>query len=436
MHLRPFQIGLIATFAIMAVVALFLLSRYQTTKTATEVAYGNEVVVWGTQDAAIMDRLFQNIAQEDKAFAVVRYHRVDERNFDNEFLNAIAEGRTPDLVVLSSDSLVKHRAKLLAIPYETFSTRDFRDTYVDGAEIFALRDGIYALPFGVDPLLMYWNRDIFASNGLAQAPTTWADVVGNVVPRTTLLDQRRTPIQSGIAFGEYRNVFRAKDILLLLALQSGSGSVYENERGYVVGLNEPVGEGAAKTPFEAGLQFFTDFSNVNSSNYSWNRALPEDTQAFLAGDLALYFGRGSEAESLSRKNPNLNFDIAPVPQGGAPTARRGYGTFYGLAIPKAATRNLSGAYNAALKITSAKYANELTAALNIAPVRRDLVAAGANDPYRSVMLQSALVARGWLDPDPVASDRILMQMVEDVVSNRSRVGMAVNDAVSRLVLEF
>ncbi len=436
MHIRPFQIFLLAGFAVMAIIALILLMNYEDTPTTEEFAYGDEVVIWGTLDGAVVDRVFQNITQEDKAFAVVRYQRIDERSFDDEFLNAIAEGRSPDLIILSSENLVKHRAKLLAIPYENSPIRDFRDAYVDGAEIFALRDGIYAIPFAVDPLVMYWNRDIFASNGLAQPPTTWEDVLGNVVPRTTVRDAGRDIVQSSVAFGEFRNVLRAKDTLLLLALQSGSGGVSENERGYMVGLNESVGQQGSRAPMESALQFFTDFSNANSASYSWNRALPRDTEVFIAGDLALYFGRGSEAPGIDSKNPNLNFDAAPVPQGGTATARRTYGTFYGFALPRAAVKNVSGAYAAAQRITSAKYANELTTALNMAPVRRDLVGAGSSDAYRSVMLQSALIARGWLDPDPVASDSIFMQMVEDVVSNRSRVGMAVSDAINRLVLEY
>ncbi len=434
MNMRPFQIILVAIFGIIAVISIILLSGYSQPVSEDQLVYGDQVVIWGTLDPVVMDRLFQNIVQEDKPFNAVRYQRIDERSFDEEFLNAVAEGRSPDMIILSSENLVKYKAKLLPIPYDNYPIRTFRDTFVDGAEIFALREGLYAIPFAVDPLMMYWNRDIFASNGIAQAPTTWEQVVSNVVPRTTLLDAGRNVTQSGIAFGEFRNVLRAKDMLIMLALQSGSSGVTENERGFVVGLNEAAVQGG-RAPMEASLQFFTDFSNANSASYSWNRAMPQDTQAFTSGDLALYFGRASEAAGIDSKNPNLNFDIAAVPQGGQATARRGYGAFYGFAIPRA-SGNVNGAYAAASRITSAKYADELTTALTMAPVRRDLVAAGSADPFRSSMLESALIARGWLDPDPGASDGIIMQMVEDVVSNRSRVSNAVSDAISRLVLEY
>lgn len=434
LSLRPFQIILLAFFAFCAFIALIFLGNYQASPSAEDIAYGNEVVIWGTLSAEAFDLVFRNISQEEKAFGAVQYFEVDEKEFDDQLINAIAEGRSPDMVVLSADNLVKHRAKLLAIPYESLSQRDFRTLYVDGAEIFMLKDGVYAIPFAVDPLMLYWNRDIFASAGVAQAPVSWEEVAATIVPRITKRDLNRNIIQSALAFGEVRNILHAKEVLALLALQSGSKMVTENDRGYVVELNVSTVQGT-RAPLEAALQFYTDFSNSNSPVYSWNRGMALDKNMFISGDLAMYFGYGSEAQNIDSKNPNLNFDMTAVPQGGAATALRTYGNFYGFAIPRAAA-NANGAFAAAQTIASAKYADEITRALNLAPVRRDLIARGDSGAYRSSMLQSALVARSWLDPDPEESNGIFMQMVEDVVSNRERVGTAVSDAINRLILEY
>lgn len=433
MNLRPFQIVLLGVFTFLAFLSLIVLSNTKSTTNTEARAYGDRVVIWGSLDADTFDTVFRDITQEDKAFGVVEYHHVDARNFDDEFVNAIAEGRSPDMIVLPAESLVKHRAKLLAIPEDSYPYTSYRNNFVDGAEIYVMRDGIYALPFAVDPLLLFWNRDIFASNGLAQAPRTWEELVANVVPRITQRDNSRNILRSGIAFGEYRNISHAKEVLMMLAAQSGSDMVSDGERGYSVGLNQSSAGGRA--PLEASLQFFTDFSNANSPIYSWNRAMPTDKNAFVSGDLGLYFGYGSEAEDIDSKNPNLNFDVAQVPQGGTATALRTYGTFYGFAIPRA-SGNVTGAFNVAQKLTGAKVNNNLTRALNMASPLRDVIAAGDSSPYRNNMLQSTLIARTWLDPDPAASSDIFMRMVEDVVSNRSRVGEAVGDAINRLLLEY
>ena len=433
-NLRPFQIVLLAGFALMAFIALIFLSNYTRQPSENEVSYGDQVIIWGTFPYEAFDTLFRNITQEDKPFRAVRYQSIDEEKFDDLLINAIAEGRSPDMIILPAERLVKHRAKLLAIPYDTIPLGTYRSTYVDGAEIFARKDGVYAVPFAVDPLMMYWNRDLFATNAIAQAPRTWEEVVSIVVPKITVRDSNRNIHTSALAFGEVRNVLRAKEVLMLLALQSGSQMVYESDRGYVVALNQSAVPGS-RPPLEAALQFYTAFSNANSPLYSWNRAMPEDKDAFISGDLALYFGFGSEAQDIDRKNPNLNFDMTTVPQGGTATALRTYGKFYGFAFPRAAA-NAQGAFAAARTITSPKYVSELTKSLNMAPVRRDLISQGDNNGYRSLILQAALISRGWLDPDPVASWQIFVQMVEDVVSNRARVAAAVDDAIDRLTLKY
>lgn len=432
-NLRPFQIVLLAGFTVAAVVSLFLLGNYQAKKSAEELTYGNRVIIWGTLDGGIMDNLFLKIAQEDSAFSVVEYHELDERTFDEEFINAIAEGRSPDMVILSSEQIVKHRAKLLAISYDNFPLRTFRSLYVDGAEIFALKDGVYAVPFAVDPLLLYWNRDLFATAGIAQPPSTWESVVANVVPKITVRTDARDIITSALAFGEYRNVINAKEVLLMLALQSGSNMVSETERGYKVALNESNVNGGS--PMDATLRFFTDFSNVNNALYSWNRVQPTDTQAFTSGDLAMYFGFASEVQDISDKNPNLNFDTTLVPQGSTATTHRTYGKFYGFAFPRASA-NTAGAYNAAQTISNAKFSDMFTTALNMSPVRRELISNGSSNPFRAVTLQAALTARSWLDPEVTASAAIFQEMVEDVVSNRLNISRAVSDAIQRLVLEY
>jgi ABC-type glycerol-3-phosphate transport system substrate-binding protein len=433
-NLRPFQIVLLAIFAFLAVIALIFLSLFQAQRSQEEKAYGNKVEIWGTLSSDAFKTELQEVTKSDKAFNVVSYRQFDAATFKDQLVNAIAENRSPDLIVLPSEDLVSLRAKLYAIPYESFSERDFRDAFVDGAEIYARQDGVYGIPFAVDPLLMFWNRDLFASNGLSQAPRTWEEIVSDVVPRLTRRDTSRNVLQSAVAFGEFRNVLHAKETLLLLSLQTGSKMVTEEKDRYVVALNDPIVEGS-RAPLEATAQFYTDFSNVNSPLYSWNRALPKDKDAFIAGDLGIYFGLGSEAADIEQKNPNLNFDVSMVPQGANATALRTYGDFYAFAIPKA-SKNAKGAYAVARILSNAQNGQSLSAKLFMASVRRENLSANEQNPYRKIMLQSALISRAWLDPGTEKSDAVFMQMIEDIVSNRARISEAVSDAVDRLTLAF
>lgn len=432
--MRPFQIGLLSSFAILGVLSVVLLAGFDIVRNQQENPYGDGVIIWGTLDEQAFYQVFIDVTQDNKNFKVVEYYEKDPRTFEEELVNAIAEGRSPDAILLPSEDLVTYRSKIQPIPYETLPQRTFKDQYLDGFEIFMLPEGTYALPFAVDPLILYWNRDILAAAGLAEAPRSWESLVNLVAPAVTVRNSSREIIMSTIAFGEFRNVLYATEVISMLIMQSGSRMVEATERGYEVALDDPVVEGARK-PMEAALQFFLDFSNANSALYSWNRSQPDDLTAFLAEDLALYFAKGSDYQRIRELNPNFNFDVAPVPQGATATTKRSYGTFYGFAILKA-SQNKNGAYQAISTITSPAVSATITERVNLAPANRSLIAAGSSDPFRQLIMQQALVARSWLIPDKNDTDGIFQLMVEDVSSNRLKVGNAVSDAVRRLELAY
>lgn len=432
-NIRPFQIILIGAFAAFAIFGLIFFSLYQSSNNSDAPGYGERVVIWGTLSRDAFLAVFNEIVNDDRDFQAVQYVEKDARSFDTELVNAIAEGRSPDLIVLKSDSLVMHRAKLRAVSFESIPERDFRDTYVDGAELFVLSDGVYGLPFAVDPMVMYWNRDLFSANGLATPPRTWEELVATVEPAVTEVGTDLQIQRSTVAFGEYANVRNAKNILSLLFLQSGTEIVAEGDRGYVITLKETAPGGLP--PADATLSFYTQFANPAGTEYTWNRSLPLDRSRFTSGELALYFGMGSEYRTIEASNPNLNFDITQVPQGASASIKRGFGTFYAFAIPRA-SGNPQGAWRAAQVLSGESVSAALATGLNLAPVRRSVVGQGTTDPYRQVLYTAALTARAWLDPSPAASENVFKTMIEDVTSGRSRVSEAVTDAIGRLELLF
>lgn len=433
-NLRPFQIIMLAVFAIFAVLSVILLSGYSPSGSDEAAQYGERVVIWGPFSADAFDTMIGEIADSDEGFEVVEYYQIDRRTFNETFVNAVADGRSPDLIILPSSELVRQRSRLLALSYETITLRDFKDTNADGADIFARPDGVYAIPFAVDPMVMYWNRDIIASNGLATAPSTWEEIVSRTVPSVVRRDNNRNVLQAALAFGEVRNVQNAKEMLLLLAMQSGSQMVTEDRGSYQVELNSSLSN-TGLPPLEAAVQFYSGFSNANSQLYTWNRSQPLDRNVFVSGDLALYFGYASELAVLEAQNPNLNFDMAPMPQGASATVRRTFGEWYGFAIPKASA-NAQGAFLVANVLARPDVATALSESLGIAPAQRAALAAGSGDAFRQIVLTSALTARGWLDPNTTATDGIMQAMVEDVASNRESLSTAVTDAERKIGFEF
>ncbi len=428
--MRPFEIVLVTIFALAAVGGLVYFSTYKPAPDPTAAAYGDEVVIWGTFDKVLMDGLFFKLGRADNAFQVVSYKEIEERSFQGELLNAIADGKAPDLVIIPHTLLVTYRSKLQVIPYETLPERTFRDTYIDGAEIFMRSDGTYGIPIAADPLIMYWNRDILSESGIAIPPKTWESLTTQIVPSVNRVDDWFNFTQNTIAFGEYGNVKNAKNILSMLMLQAGSDIVSETRNGvYRVTIDDSSGESAP--PGDAAFSFYKQFATPGKEAYSWNRSMNSDREQFLAGKLALYFGMGSERTSLELDNANLNYDVARVPQGSGANVQRNYADFYAFAIPRS-SKNVQGAYMVASFLTQPEQATKIAELYDLAPVQRSLYTESNPDPFMNVLYQSALIARGWLDPDPEESSDLFRSMIEDDTKDQDRVGRIVRETAVKL----
>ncbi|MBI4086554.1 extracellular solute-binding protein [Candidatus Kaiserbacteria bacterium] len=431
--LRPFQIILIGIFLALAVGGVILFMMYRGFG-GTANPYGNSVEIWGTLDDRAFSEVIRAIGDTENDYKVVSYIQKDPRTFHAALADAIAEGRGPDAIVLSSDFLITERAKIYPISYKTLPLRDIKDAYVDGVEIFALKDGLYGLPFAVDPLLMYWNRSLFASAGLAAPPSTWESLVAQAVP--ALVRVKQSPIfavdKAALAFGEYANVQNASEIMYMLILQAGSNLITENAIGYEANVNRSVGQ-TTRPPAQAALDFYTQFANPARPVYTWNRSLTGDRNAFLAGDLAMYFGFGSEFPGLRAGNANLDFDAAPIPQGADGVLKRGYGTFYALALLKSSD-NLAGTYAAISRLNGVEEQKMISEELALAPVSRQALAGGNANPYLQTAYTLALIARGFLNPEPSASEDIIKTMIEDVTSGRMSASESAQDAADRFNL--
>jgi ABC-type glycerol-3-phosphate transport system substrate-binding protein len=431
MKLRPFELGLVILFAILFLVALFLLKTYQPEKDPNVESLSSGVVIWGSLPAEAFNTILDEISEKDKSYKAVSYRYISPDDFDQTFLNALADQNPPDLLLMSQEKIVEHRNRLQVIPYESFPLRDFRNVYIDGASIFALQDGIYAFPLMVDPLVMYWNRDILSDKSFLNAPKTWEEIVNVLAPAITVRDFNRNVKLSTIAMGEYSNINHAFPIISMLLLQAGSSLVVEgDDKKYKILLDDAEGGGSNK-PLEKVLTFYTGFNNVNNPLYDWNRTLGLDQDRFLSEDLALYFGFGSEGRGFETKNPNLSFDIAEVPQGVDSTNKRTYGNFYGFFVPKTA-KNKTGSFKVMQDLSDEQNSKRFADIYNMAPVKRSLLSLGSNDVYGRIIYQSAPNARGWLNPDLDRFGDILREEVEDVGANRQGADDTAGDILTRL----
>lgn len=424
--LSTFQIVVTALFIVFIILGVLLFAGVGGFgRSDTDIG---EVVMWGVYDDKIIDPVIKELSFDDSRFDQVKYVEKDPRTFDADLVEALAAGQGPDIFFLKQDTILRHKDKILPISYDLMSKRAFRDTFIEEGELFLGTDGIFALPFIIDPLVLYWNRSHYANTGISRPPQFWDELLSFAIDSSlTKRGEGGAITQSAFSIGEYRNILHAKELLSLLVLQAGSPITEKSADDGVVSsallLRLPDGQ----SPAENALRFYTDFANPSKSVYTWNRALPEAQKAFVSGILSNYIGFASELGSIREQNANLNFDVSLVPRVRSGTSNVTFGDMTGLAVPKA-SRNVNGALQIVFALTSDTALEKFSSALNLAPVSRNLLVSRPTDPFRVIFADATLQSRGWLDPDTALTEGIFKTMIESVVSGQLRVSEAVNTA--------
>lgn len=385
------------------------------------------VLIWGSLPDEAVSQAIVFIQEESDIFDSVSYEYVPEEQLIPRLVSAIASGTGPDAVFLSSSDLFPQRDKLQPVSYSSMPRRTFQDSYIEAGEIFLSDDGIYGLPFIADPLIMYWNRTLFADAGVSRAPVYW-DEVATLASVLSQKSEGGTLLQSAVALGTWNNVLNAKGIFATLLKQLGNPIVAPSpEGGYSSVLNDRSG---VVGPGDSGLRFYSEFADPAKPVYSWNRSQQNSRDAFLAGRLAMYFGRASELYTIRAANPNLNFDIARVPvvRGGGSQVEA---ELIAYAIPRG-SRNPSGALQAGYALTSTSIQGVILEQFKTPSVRRDAVAGSASDQYQGIFRASALSSFAFLDPSDAGTDAIFAKMIEGVASGAVSVPEAVAEASGEL----
>ncbi|KKT56398.1 MAG: Family 1 extracellular solute-binding protein [Candidatus Giovannonibacteria bacterium GW2011_GWC2_44_9] len=389
---------------------------------------GVSLAVWGFDNESALRDLVLKYAEAHQNFDV-RYSKKDRANFESDFLNAIARGEAPDIVVFPSDYLNKHKDKLSAAPTILFTEREISQQYIEAASVFlGAKNEVLGVPFYAEPLMLFINNDIFTKNFIASPPKTWDEFL-NDAAKFTKKDSSGNIAISGAALGRAENIENAPLILTTLFLQSGEKII--NNLGEVV-LNEPLNIGGVTLhPAESSLQFITDFANPKKNSQSWSGALPEAKDAFINGELAMYFGKISEHNEIKNKNVHLSFSAALLPQLADTTRPITGGVMFALAVPKASKAQqqawqfiqfLSSAEN------SASYADKTG---NVS-TRRDVLPVYQKESTRSVFANSVLALKLWPDPDPMRTDQIFRTLIEDMAVGRFTLRDSLEKAKARL----
>lgn len=423
--LSPIQI-IIFTVLILAIlfgVIIFVIGKKGSNKDITP------ITMWGTFPKDSMENLQKLINDEEEQPVNIIYREFTEAQFEGALIEALASGDGPDVVIMTDDLLARHDNKIFKIGYDIYPQKQFKDTFIEGGEILLREDGILGFPIMIDPLLLYWNRSILNTVGISQPPKIWSEFL-DIIPRIVKSDSQANITRAGISLGEFSNINNAEEILVSLIQQAGNPIIVTNGEGeYLPVIDQRLGY--KLRPAEAALTFFTQFSNPTKSVYSWNRSLPNSESMFSTGDLAFYIGFASERDKLIKKNSNLNFDVALLPQSSSGNSSSTYGRIYYLSILNK-SENIASSFETIMRLIEPDNILKISDAFKMSPVRRDLLGEQPAVSYKQVFNDSALIAKGVYDIDSGVTNEIFKSMIENVTSGRS----GVSDSVDRVAEEF
>jgi len=424
-----FQMIIFAAFAFFIIAAVLVFAGLSAGKGGRQVG---DVSMWGTFDQNMMDTYFKTLKDKYQNKGSITYRQIPSDEFQSKLVEAFANGEGPDLFILKQSNLLNHWNQIIPFSYKGISERQFKNTYIGEAELFMSKNGIRAMPFSIDPMVLYWNRDIFAESGFANPPVFWNQIF-LLSERITKLDKANNIKRAAIAFGEFDNVNHAKDIISTLIMQAGGKIIGIDSSGKFYSKISSGAPGGNIKPAQTALRFYTSFANPIKSVYSWNRSMPNSLDAFAQGKLAMYIGYASEAKLIKEKNAHLNFDVAPLPQIKAGTQRKilTFGTMYALAVPRVA-KNVYGGIAMARFLSSAGPSRIFSSVIGTPSPRRDILGVVPSDPLDLIFRDAALISTAWLDPNAEQTTKIFRQMVGGITSGAMRISENIQRANKEL----
>lgn len=430
--MKGFQLVIMSVFGVAIAVAVLLFSGVIPGFRAPEDGFGGTVTIWGSIPENFIKPVINQFNEDNEDLMRVEYVSVQRASFDRTLLEAIATGRGPDAVIFDNNNFASLSNKLFPIPGENFSARAFRDTYIEGGELVTSTEVTFGLPLLVDPLVLYYNREMFSTAGISEPPKSWTDVLIHN-DKLKEVDEAKNVVKAGIALGEFRNVTHAKEILATLLLQSGSEIITSNGARFFSDIESDKDKERASV---ATVNFFNQFSDQNKSTYTWNSAMPDSKDAFVGGLLAMYIGRASERIEIEARNPHLNFDVTLLPQRNPREDELTYGEFRFMGVLRT-SNNLNSAVQAIFFLSQPRYASQIAILNGLPPARRDLLAqTDSLNIFSSIFNKSALISHAWFDPNPVQTEIIFREMVEFVKIGRLDTDSSVSRANEALNLIF
>jgi ABC-type glycerol-3-phosphate transport system substrate-binding protein len=266
----------------------------------------------------------------------------------------------------------------------------------------------------VNPMVMFYNRDMLTSSFTVKPPQTWDEVI-ELNKKVTKQNDAGLLTTQTVALGAFDNIMHAKELIAMLIFQAGNPIVIWDDlsKKYMSVFGESSQDGA--NPAESALMFYTNFANpVDKDRYSWNATLPNNRDQFIAGKLAIYFGYASEAEGIRLRNPNLNFQMAMMPQRSNVPTKVTYGDLLGMSVMKMSQNPQLAVIVMQTLASQASLDVILAENQSYAPARLDMLGGSQQNGLQTLVYNSAIISKSFLDPDAKQTTAFFKKMIDQI----------------------
>jgi len=378
---------------------------------------------------------------------------INPEDYEQALLEAWAEDRGPDIFSLPNTWLGKYQTKILPMPAFVELTRkykkpvkvfgrvikedevitkeripglsffDLKRNFVDIVHLEVVRDNqILGLPLALDTLVLYFNRDLLNAVKIIEPAKTWEDFVSQI-RNLTIFDQSGNLIQSGTALGTAYNIENAPDILSLLMLQNGTKITDALGRAT---FHQPLESDPTYFPGEEALRFYTDFANSEKETYSWNKQMSQDLEAFVQNKVAYFFGYSYHLPIIKKLAPQLNFDLAPVPQIGTSLKEINFARYFVEVVAKK-SRYPKEAWAFLLFAANADNIKPYLIKTRQATAHRALIALQMQDQEIAPVVSQVITAQNWYrGKNWLVAEKAMRDMINDINEGRRTIKEAIN----------
>jgi len=393
---------------------------------------GEEIILtyyrWQDDGGALKEiaELYQN--EHPNITIVIRYInefdqslRIDPKyDYRDYIIEQIADGTAPDIFSIRNEWLPYMVNQIYPLPDKMMSLAEYENEFAQVViDDFVVGRKIYALPFFMDNLILFYNPQIMQQAGWFKPPATWQDVK-NIAPSLTKTYDNGDLVQSAINLGlDYNSIPRFAEIIAALIMQYGGEMVsFDREK---IAFNLPAPE--PKLFFCPGVEavkLYTSFADRQSANFTYtndknldgSRKFPSDVQAFGEKKMAMLIHYGYMGLFFNKFYPNLDFKVAPLPQIrlSSPVTISKY---WGETVSKYSEYpEIAWDFiNFAVQKKQLKY---MAKATNRIPSRRSLWVDYIDDFYKPIVHQ-AEYSKSWYRVNPEKAVEVFADMVNNVL---------------------